>query len=47
LLRQLSRCRYGHVCMENVSASAVIERMEQVVGERGAPQADPQTFTDA
>ena len=32
LLRQLSRCRYDHVCMENVSAPAVIERMERVLG---------------
>ena len=32
LLRQLSRCRYDHVCMENVSAPAVIERMEHVLG---------------
>jgi ADP-heptose:LPS heptosyltransferase len=32
LLRQLSRCRYGHACMENVSAAAVIERMEQLLG---------------
>jgi heptosyltransferase I len=31
-LRQLSRCRYDHVCMENVSARAVIERMERVLG---------------
>jgi heptosyltransferase I len=31
-LRQLSRCRYGHVCMENVSARAVIERVEPVLG---------------
>jgi heptosyltransferase I len=31
-LRQLSRCRYGHVCMENVSARAVIERVEHVLG---------------
>jgi heptosyltransferase I len=30
-LRQLSRCRYDHVCMENVSARAVIERMERVL----------------
>jgi heptosyltransferase I len=35
LLRQLSRCHYGHVCMERVSASAVIERMEQVLGASG------------
>jgi heptosyltransferase-1 len=32
LLRQLSRCRHDHVCMENVSAPAVIERMERVLG---------------
>jgi len=32
LLRQLSRCRHDHVCMENVSARAVIERMEHVLG---------------
>jgi heptosyltransferase I len=32
LLRQLSRCRYDHVCMEDVSARAVIERMERVLG---------------
>jgi lipopolysaccharide heptosyltransferase I len=31
-LRQLSRCRYDHVCMANVSARAVIERMERVLG---------------
>ena len=28
LLRQLSRCRHGHVCMEDVSARTVIDRME-------------------
>jgi ADP-heptose:LPS heptosyltransferase len=32
-LRQLSRCRYDHVCMANVSARAVIERMERVLAE--------------
>ena len=52
LLRQLSRCRYGHVCMENVSASAVIERMEYVLGDgakAGAPLATARgtSFTDA
>ncbi len=31
-LRQLSRCRYDHACMENVSAPAVIERMERALG---------------
>jgi heptosyltransferase I len=51
LLRQLSRCRFGHVCMENVSAQAVIERMENVIG-KGSGNAAPSaaqstTFTDA
>jgi lipopolysaccharide heptosyltransferase I len=32
LLRQLSRCRYGHACMMNVPARAVIERMERMLG---------------
>jgi lipopolysaccharide heptosyltransferase I len=50
LLRQLSRCRYGHVCMENVSAGAVIERMEQILGGgAGTPLAAARgtSFTDA
>ena len=54
LLRQLSRCRYGHVCMQNVSASAVIERMEHVLGggDRASAGALPAaargtSFTDA
>jgi heptosyltransferase I len=50
LLRQLSRCRYGHVCMENVSAGAVIERMEHILGDgAGAPFAAARgtSFTDA
>jgi len=50
LLRQLSRCRFGHVCMENVSARAVIERMEDVIKRSGsgAPLAVQSTsFTDA
>jgi hypothetical protein len=35
-LRQLSRCRYGHACMENVSARAVIERTESILAGRPA-----------
>src|SRR5262249_44626486 len=31
-LRQLSRCAHGHACMHDVSARAVIERMEAMVG---------------
>jgi heptosyltransferase-2 len=31
LLRQLNRCRYGHACMKEVSAGAVIERIEHVL----------------
>ena len=50
LLRQLSRCHYGHVCMERVSASAVIERMEQILGANGTDArsgAHTTSFTDA
>jgi lipopolysaccharide heptosyltransferase I len=52
LLRQLSRCRYGHVCMENVSAGAVIERMEHFLGGGGGAgtpfaAARGTSFTDA
>jgi lipopolysaccharide heptosyltransferase I len=32
-LRQLSRCSHGHACMRNVSASAVIERMESLLSD--------------
>ena len=32
-LRQLSRCHHNHACMQNVSAGAVIERMEGVLSE--------------
>jgi heptosyltransferase I len=30
-LRQLSRCNYGHACMKEVSAQAVIERAERIL----------------
>jgi heptosyltransferase I len=32
-LRQLSRCRYDHACMANVSARTVIDRMERVLAD--------------
>ena len=35
-LRQLSRCHHGHACMENVSAGAVIERMNSVLDQQSA-----------
>jgi len=35
-LRQLSRCRYDHACMHNVSASAVIERAEAILRKRAS-----------
>jgi heptosyltransferase-2 len=35
-LRQLSRCHHGHACMENVSARAVIERMDSVLDRQTA-----------
>jgi heptosyltransferase-1 len=50
LLRQLSRCHYGHVCMERVSARAVIERMEHLLGASGTDArsgAHSTSFTDA
>jgi heptosyltransferase I len=50
LLRQLSRCRFGHVCMENVSARAVIERMEDVINGSGSAASfavQSTSFTDA
>ncbi len=34
-LRQLSRCAYGHACMHGVAASAVIERMEAMLKQKG------------
>jgi ADP-heptose:LPS heptosyltransferase len=46
-LRELSRCTQGHACMVNVSAAAVIERVEGIVaklpsqGKSPAPQARP------
>ena len=36
-LRQLSRCHYGHACMQDVSAGAVIERMESILRREAAP----------
>jgi len=33
-LRALSRCRHGHACMRDVSAAAVIDRMESELGRR-------------
>jgi heptosyltransferase I len=38
-LRQLSRCTHDHACMHDVTASAVIERMESFLRER--PVASP------
>jgi hypothetical protein len=35
-LRQLSRCPHAHACMDDVSARAVIERMEAMLGARAA-----------
>jgi lipopolysaccharide heptosyltransferase I len=37
LLRQLSRCRYDHICMEHVAATEVIERMERLLGDAATP----------
>jgi ADP-heptose:LPS heptosyltransferase len=35
-LRQLSRCMHGHACMQDVSASAVIERVEGILAKQPA-----------
>jgi 3-deoxy-D-manno-octulosonic-acid transferase/heptosyltransferase-1 len=35
-LRQLSRCRYAHDCMREVTAEAVVERAESVLRNAGA-----------
>jgi len=46
-LRELSRCTHGHACMQNVTATAVIERVESIVAKLPnrskfpAPQARP------
>jgi lipopolysaccharide heptosyltransferase II len=44
-LRRLSECPNGHACMQQVSAAAVIERMESILRERGGdkPAAKAQT----
>src|SRR5262249_5345163 len=39
-LRVLSRCRYGHACMQQVSAAAVIDRMERELADGGRPEQD-------
>jgi lipopolysaccharide heptosyltransferase II len=35
-LRQLSRCRYAHACMTDVSAAAVIARMESMLQDKAS-----------
>jgi hypothetical protein len=35
-LRQLSRCHFGHACMKEVSAGAVIERAEAILAKSPA-----------
>jgi lipopolysaccharide heptosyltransferase I len=46
-LRELRRCNFGHACMVNISASAVIERIEVIVAKLpsrtkpSAPQTSP------
>jgi ADP-heptose:LPS heptosyltransferase len=32
-LRQLSRCNFGHACMKDVTASAVIERVDGILAK--------------
>jgi len=43
-LRQLSRCVHGHACMQNVSAGAVIARLEAILAKlpsRSKPGSQP------
>jgi heptosyltransferase-1 len=46
-LRQLSRCKYGHACMKDVTAAAVIERVDGILAKQparakiAAPQVGP------
>jgi lipopolysaccharide heptosyltransferase I len=43
-LRQLSRCNFGHACMKDVSATAVIERVDSILAKlpaRAKPTAPP------
>lgn len=35
-LRQLSRCMHGHACMQEISAAAVIERVEGILAKQPA-----------
>jgi len=44
-LRQLSRCNFGHDCMQNVTAAAVIGRVDGILSKlpSGAKTAAPQT----
>ena len=35
-LRQLSRCNFGHACMKDVSAGAVIERVDGILAKQPA-----------
>ena len=39
-LRELRQCRHGHACMDQVTAAAVIERMEAILAAAGAPMHD-------
>ena len=32
-LRELSRCTHGHACMQNLTAAAVIDRVESIVAK--------------
>jgi hypothetical protein len=38
-LRELRYCKHGHACMGEITAAAVIERMEATLAAVGAPAA--------
>jgi heptosyltransferase I len=40
-LRQLSRCMHGHACMHEISAAAVIERVDRILAKQSSPSKIP------
>jgi len=45
-LRQLSRCRHAHVCMQEISARAVIERVDNILHKQAGGAAGFARTTD-
>jgi lipopolysaccharide heptosyltransferase I len=43
-LRELRHCRHGHACMGEITAAAVIERMEATLAAAGTERGEPQAL---